>query len=83
MSRGDSVIRSTVGGQVSRSMVYMKMLDHLREAADCMAIMAHLQQSEGQNSSIDGTLAKGWLGMHELVLRLVAQVTKLAQNKLQ
>jgi len=70
-----------MGGQVTRGQVYAKLTDHLREAADCMAIMAHLHNTEGNDT--DKVLAKGWLGMHELILRLVHQVTALASNKLQ
>jgi len=81
MTRGDTVIRTTIGGHPSRGMVYAKLTDHLREAADCMAVMSHLHNTEGND--MDKVLARGWLGMHELLLRLIAQVTKLAANKLQ
>jgi hypothetical protein len=81
MNRGDTVLRTTIGGAPSRGMVYAKLTDHLREAADCMAVMSHLHQTEG--NATDTLLAKGWLGMHELILRLITQVTKLAANKLQ
>lgn len=81
MTKGDTVLRTTIGGNVSRSMVYAKLTDHLREAADCAAIMGHLHQTEGND--MDKVLAKGWLGIHELILRLTAQITKLAANKLQ
>ena len=80
MPKGDSVIRTTIGGAPSRSMVYAKLTDHLREAADCAAIMAHLHNTEGND--MDKVLAKGWLGIHELILRLIAQITKLAASKL-
>lgn len=81
MTKGDTVFRTTIAGAPSRGMVYAKLTDHLREAADCMAVMAHLHNTEGNDT--DKLLARGWLGMHELILRLIAQVTKLAANKLQ
>jgi len=79
MTKG--ILSTTIGGQVSRSEVYMKLLDHVREAQDCAALMAHLHNTEGND--VDKVLAKGWLGMSELFKLLAHQVTLLAQNKLQ
>ena len=81
MPRNDSVYRTTIGGQVTRGQVYAKLTDHLREAADCMAIMAHLHNTEGND--MDKVLAKGWLGVQELISRQCTQITKLAMSKLQ
>jgi hypothetical protein len=32
---------------------------------------------------MDKLVAKGWLGVHELIMRMKAQITKLAMNKFQ
>lgn len=71
----------TIGGQVTRAEVYAKLLDHIREAQDCAALMAHLHNTEGND--MDKLLAKGWLGMSEMFKLTAHQVTMLAQNKLQ
>jgi len=71
----------TIGGVVTRSEVYVKLLDHIRECQSLTATMAHLHQTE--NTSIDTTLAHGWLGMSELFKRIAEQTTALAMNKMQ
>lgn len=71
----------THGGTPSRGLVYSKLCELLREAQDCACLMAHLHQTEGNDA--DKLLAKGWLGIAELLDRLTAQITKLAANKLQ
>ena len=72
---------STSGGVPTRGEAYTKLMWHLREAADQAAVLSHLHNTE--DSSLDKLVAKGWLGVHELLLRLVAQITKLAANKFQ
>jgi hypothetical protein len=79
MTKG--ILTTTVGGNVSRSEVYMKLLDHVRECQDCAALMAHLHNTEGND--MDKLLARGWLGMSEMFKLTAHQVTLLAQNKLQ
>lgn len=70
----------TIGGQVTRGEVYSKLLHHLRESQELCAVMGHLHQTE--SSEMDKVLAKGWLGMSELMGRTAHQVTQLAMNKL-
>ena len=72
---------STTGGTVTRGDAFTKLLWHLREAADQAAVLSHLHNTE--DSAMDKLVAKGWLGIHELILRMVAQITKLAANKFQ
>ena len=72
---------STVGGAPTRAEAYLKLMHHLTEAADQAAVLSHLHNTEA--SPMDGVLAKGWLGIHELILRLVAQIRSLAANKFQ
>lgn len=72
---------STSGGVPTRGEAYTKLMWHLREAADQAAVLSHLHNTE--DSSLDKLVAKGWLGVHELLLRLVGQITKLAATKFQ
>ena len=76
-----SIFDTTVGGVPSRSMVYAKLLENVRECQDLAALMSHLHQTEGND--MDKLLAKGWLGMSEMFKLTAHQVTLLAQNKLQ
>ncbi len=79
MTKG--IFSTTIGGQVSRSEVYLKLLDHIREAQDCAALLSHLHNTE--DSQMDKVLAKGWLGMSEMFKLTAYQVTQLAKNKMQ
>lgn len=71
----------THAGRPSRGLTYSKLCDALREAQDCSAMMAHLHNTEGNDA--DKVLARGWLGVEELLKRLVHQITDLAAQKLQ
>ena len=71
----------TTMGVPTRGGTYAKLTDHLREAQDCAAMMAHLHNTEGND--VDKVLARGWLGVEELLKRLVHQITALAANKFQ
>lgn len=79
MTKG--IFSLTIGGQVTRAEVFAKLLDHVREAQDCAALMAHLHNTEGND--MDKLLAKGWLGVHEMFKLTAYQITELAKNKLQ
>ena len=72
---------STTAGVPTRGDCFAKLIHHLREAQDQAAMMAHLTNTEG--GQMDRLLAKGWLGIEELLKRMVHQVTNLARNKLQ
>lgn len=70
----------TLMGVPTRGLTYAKLTDHLREAEDCANMMAHLHQTEGNDA--DKLLAKGWLGVGELLQRLNHQVTQLAMRNM-
>lgn len=72
---------STFGGVPTRAEAYSKLMHHLNEAADQAAVLSHLHNTE--DSQMDKLVAKGWLGIHELLLRMISQITKLAANKFQ
>ena len=72
---------STIGGQVTRGEAFTKLIHHLNDAADQAAVLSHLHNTEV--SKMDALTAKGWLGIHELLLRMRHQITELAKNKFQ
>ena len=51
------------------------------KAADQAAVLSHLHRTE--DSKMDELVAKGWLGIHQLIMRMLTQITKLAANKFQ
>lgn len=69
----------TVGGAPSKSITYMKILDLIGQLRDQILIMAHLHEDSSDKERL---LRTGWLGMHELLERAQAQITKMAMNKL-
>ena len=71
----------TVGSQATRGETFANLLHHLDEARECCAVMAHLHNTE--DSGVDALLAKCWLGIAELLLKMRAQVTKLAMKRMQ
>lgn len=72
---------STTAGIPTRGDAFSKLIHHLNEAADQASVLSHLHSTE--DSEMDKLTAKGWLGIHELLLRTRAQITKLAMNKFQ
>ena len=72
---------STLGGVPTRAEAYSKLMHHLSEAADQAAVLSHLHRTE--DSKMDELVAKGWLGIHQLIMRMLTQITKLAANKFQ
>ena len=72
---------STIGGQVTRGEAFAKLLHHLNEAADQAAVISHLHNTEG--SQMENLMAKGWLGVHEMLIMIRAKITEMAKNKFQ
>jgi len=72
---------STFGGIPTRGEAYSKLMFHLREAADQAAVLSHLHNTE--DTQMEKLMAKGWLGIHELIMRMIAQITKLCASKFQ
>lgn len=72
---------STTGGVPTRSDAYAKLMWHLREAADQAAVLSHLHNTE--DSPMDKLVARGWLGVHELLMLNVKKITELAASKFQ
>ena len=72
---------STHGGIPTRSEAYAKLMHHLSEAADQAAVLSHLHNTEV--SAMDALTAKGWLAVHEMLLKVRHTITELAKNKFQ
>ena len=72
---------STIGGQVTRGEAFSKLLHHLNEAADQAAVISHLHKTEA--SQMEDLMAKGWLGVHEMLLLIRNKITEMAKNKFQ
>ena len=71
----------TIGGQVTRGETTTKIIDLVDQLIDQCAVMAHLHNTEGND--MDKLLAKGWLGIVELIRRLRYQLVEMAKGKLQ
>ncbi len=69
----------TIAGRPTKGLAYAKLLEELREAQQSAALLAVLYDG---NDQMDRTLAKGWLGVEELLKRLVNRVTELAKGSL-
>ena len=67
----------TSSGRPTVGLTYAKMIDHLREAQECAAMLAHLTRANG-----DTSLGSAWMGVAELLRRIAAKVTELAQGRL-
>ena len=61
---------------------FAKLIEHLRLAQEDSAMLAHLTRAQA-SSKKDNAVADGWIAVSELMKRLIYQVTKLAQGKLQ
>lgn len=63
----------------TRGDTFAKLIHNLREAQSCAATMAHHHGLQS-HSRPDQLAQKGWLGVSELLGRIVAQVTKMAMK---
>lgn len=70
----------TIGGMPTKGITYAKLIEKLREAQECCALMGHLCKTE--SGLKDDMLARGWYMIAELLRRLQMKVTSLAQGDL-
>jgi len=71
----------TLGGYVTRGEAFAKLIHHLDEAADQAAIISHLHNTEGLE--MESLMAKGWLGVHQMLLMVRDKITTMAKDKFQ
>ena len=71
----------TFGGHVTRAEAYTKLMHHIEEAQDMAAVLSHLHNTE--SSEMDLLMAKGWLGVSEMMKMIRWKITELAKNKFQ
>ena len=72
---------STVGGVFTRGEAFAQLIHHLSEAADFAAMLSHLHNTE--TSQMDDLIAKGWLGVHQLLLLTRDKIIELAKRNFQ
>lgn len=70
----------THAGLPTRGLMYEQLLEHLRQAQENAAMLAHLQRTE--DGIKDLALANGWLAIAEQFRRIEIVVTTLAQGRL-
>jgi hypothetical protein len=63
----------TEAGQASEALTYSRMCEHLRLAAECAYVLGHLRKAND-----DEVIGSGFLGIGQLLEKVVGQVTKLA-----
>ena len=61
--------------------IFYKLIEHLRLAQEDAAMLAHLNNADGDK--MGGVIAKGWLGISELIEKMVYHVTQLATKGFQ
>lgn len=69
----------TIGGVATKGEAFAKLVHHLREAQEQAAVIGHLHAEANQ---MDRLLAKGWLGVSEMLKMLVHNVTQMATKGL-
>ena len=68
-------------GIPTRGETYVQLLEHLIKAQECCAMMSHLHNTE--DAHMDKLLARGWLGIAELLRQMQHKITLMAQGRLQ
>lgn len=71
----------TLGGHVTRSECYSKIIFLIDELRDQCLVMGHLHKTE--DSAHDLLLAKGWFGVEEMLQMFRRQIVQLAQGSRQ
>jgi hypothetical protein len=63
----------TEGGQASEAVTYSRLCEHLRYAAEACYVLGHLRKANG-----DELIGTGFIGVGQMLEKVVHQVTKLA-----
>ena len=63
----------TKGGQADEAATYTRLIEHLRYAEECLYVLGHLRKASG-----DEVIGSGFIGLGQMLHRMVSQVTKLA-----
>jgi hypothetical protein len=71
----------TISGYVTRGEAFSKLLHHLNEAADQAAVISHLHNTEA--SEMEALMAKGWIGVHQMLLLVRDKILTMAKDKFQ
>lgn len=73
---------ATLMGVPTKGETFAKLIENLRHAQEEAAMMGHLINMQDGNH-MDQLLAKGWIGISELLKKMVHDVTTLASRGLQ
>lgn len=65
----------TIGGQADEAATYSVLTEHLRLAAEAAYILGHLRKAND-----DELIGSGFLGIGQLLERMVTQITQLAMK---
>jgi aromatic ring-cleaving dioxygenase len=65
----------------TKSEEFAKLIEHLRKAQEASAMLAHLNNADGDK--MGALIARGWLGVEEMLKMTVHNVTQLATKGLQ
>jgi hypothetical protein len=63
----------------TRSETFSQLLEHLIKAQEHSAMMSHI---EGMEPHPNRLIMKGWLGISEMLKRIIHHVTAMAQRRL-
>ena len=72
---------ATTAGVPTRGDAYTKLMHHLKEAEDQAYVLSHLHNTE--DAELDKLMAKGWLGVGQLLDSIHTRIVALAANKFQ
>lgn len=67
----------TVGGQANEAITFSRLTEHLRLAAECCYTLGHLRKAND-----DHLIGSGFLGIGQLLEKMVKQVTDLAMRNM-
>ena len=70
-------LHETEGGKLSEAATFSRLIEHLRYAAEAAYILGHYKKEND-----DKLIGSGFLGIGQLLEKMVEQVTKLAAGKL-
>jgi hypothetical protein len=70
----------TQAGLPTRGLTFAKLTEHLREAEECCAMMAHLVKAEG--TIADEALGNGWILISQNLEKVRKVVTQMAMGRL-
>lgn len=72
---------STIGGIATKDEAYRLLMHHISEARNQCLVISHLLRTEDDNRS--RLLAKGWVGVEEMLTMMQEQIRQIAMTRIQ